>query len=289
MGRGLAARPVACAEHPHHDAVDHCDACGRRFCRECLIRGGPELLCASCRSALEVMELEREALRQPSARLQPKLMALAVHRPSIIAGSVIALVLALLAVSAAVQVTGATWQNEVGAVAGRAALADQVLKGEGGAAVGVPSPTATPTAAPTRIPTLLVRPPEPVAGVLGVNPAALTDGQVGARAAAWRTLQGRVTAELRWSIQPSTVGRVLFDHSAAFPQDTWAREVEVWLSPAPTEPQTILAGRWTLAQTIEPQSFALSRTLTYGARLRVLSNYGSGEYTSLAEFALLGA
>jgi hypothetical protein len=273
-----------CAEHPHRNAVDHCDACGRRFCRDCLIRGGPELLCAACGVSLEEFERDQLLLRQPHVRLHRTLTE---NRPSIVAGATIAIVLMLLAVSAATQVAGATWQREVGGVAGRAALADQVLAGAGSAAVAGSSPTAIRAAAPTRIPTLLSGLPQPIVGSLGVNPAALTDGRVGVRAGAWRTLQGRLTAELRWPTQSDVVARALFAHSLALPQETWAKDVEVWLSPAPNDPETILAGHWTLAQTTEPQYFAFPSTQIFAVRLRVLSNHGGGEYTSLAEFALL--
>jgi len=46
-------------------------------------------------------------------------------------------------------------------------------------------------------------------------------------------------------------------------------------------------GQWTLAQPTDLQTFPLPPTRVASARLRVLSNYGSGEYVSLAEFALL--
>jgi len=48
------------------------------------------------------------------------------------------------------------------------------------------------------------------------------------------------------------------------------------------------AGRWTQAQTTTPQAFTFPRMLVRSVCLRVLSNHGSPEYTSLADFALLG-
>src|SRR6266508_3967053 len=48
MGRGLTARPQMCSEHPHRPASDRCDRCFHRFCPECFVRAGPQLLCQSC-------------------------------------------------------------------------------------------------------------------------------------------------------------------------------------------------------------------------------------------------
>ncbi|MBI3974545.1 MAG: hypothetical protein HY332_24985 [Chloroflexi bacterium] len=80
---------------------------------------------------------------------------------------------------------------------------------------------------------------------------------------------------------------MLFAQSEAEPPETWAKEVEVWISSTDDESQMTRAGRWTLAQTAEPQEFGFARATVRRVRLRILTNYGSAAYTSLDEFALL--
>jgi hypothetical protein len=87
---------------------------------------------------------------------------------------------------------------------------------------------------------------------------------------------------------PVLASKVIFALSRDAPPETWARDVEVWLGADPDAPETLRAGRWTLEQTTEPQAFSFGRTPVRSVRLRVLSNHGGAEYTSLAEFALLG-
>ena len=217
---------------------------------------------------------------------QPRLLRTG-HGVRVAAGLVMVSILALGAlVALSVAAMGAGWRREVRTVVGRIELVDRLLTIERSAS-GTPSPAARP-ARPTRIPSLLLGTPQAVSGTAGVNVAALTDGQVTQRAGAWRTREGQITAELRYTTSPAAAERVVFAHSAAFPPETWAKEVEVWLSIGPDTPDELRAGRWTLSQTTGEQSFAFPRVSVHGVRLRVLSNYGSREYTSLAEFALPG-
>ncbi len=70
MGRGLTRRPLACAEHPHHPAVDRCDACRRAYCPDCLVRQGPRLLCATCQRLEAQWHAQAAARRSPRARVR---------------------------------------------------------------------------------------------------------------------------------------------------------------------------------------------------------------------------
>jgi hypothetical protein len=123
----------------------------------------------------------------------------------------------------------------------------------------------------------------------GVNPQSLFDGLVGERAPAWRTAAGTVQAELRFPVsEEAQIAQVVFAHTSAMPPESWAREVEVWIARTPDvagEPD--LLGRWSLARSTGQQPFPVDAPVTAArARLRVLSNHGSTEFTSLAEFAL---
>lgn len=285
MARGLAKRPLACVEHPHRPAADHCDECRHTFCPECLVRGGPQLLCRECWVAGPARAAEATRQRNPVYRLQ---RAGREHRASLVAGGLITGILALLAVSSAAGVLGQSSREHMAEPVARAVLARQLLSGEArpGATPGVP----TPNPGPTPVPRLLGQ-VEPLAGAPGTDLFALIDGNAGGDAPAWHSARSRVAVDLRLTTAggAALVGRALFAHSAAAPPETWAKDVEVWASPAPDDEGLTYVGRWALAQTTKPQVFAFARREVRTVRLRVLSNHGSAEYTSLAEFGLLPA
>jgi hypothetical protein len=148
---------------------------------------------------------------------------------------------------------------------------------------------------PARIATLVV----PLFGsasataelVPGTNAQALVDGQIGPTAAVWRSPAGFTTADLHLRVQHTApAGPLLFAHSRTAPPDTWAKVIEVWVAlrfDALDGDEAIRVGQWTLAQTTDPQAFPIPSARLAGAWLQILSNYGSAEYTSFAEFALL--
>lgn len=293
MSPGLAAQtehPRPCVDHPHHASVDHCDRCRRRFCPECLVRGvpgRPELLCRACWQAAPEYEARAARRRHPLYR---RLDALRENRPSVIAGSIIVGVLAFMALAGAAQVLSPGYLDQVG----EAVVA---------ARRGQPVPTATAQVgqrnqeAGSRVATLMSRlfgSPAAVAEMVpGSQPEALVDGLVGPSAPAWRSPAGMLLPDLHLRVHqqpnasPSVTDRVLFAHSAATPPEKWAKEVEVWIALRGDGTDAVQVGRWTLVQTTDPQTFRFAPTPASSVRLRVLANYGSDEYTSLAEVALL--
>ncbi len=284
MARGLAHRPPPCAEHPHRPAVDHCDECGKRFCAECLVRGGPQLLCRNCWRqgpirAAETLRRKRFSYRISSALRDPE------RRASLIASVIIVVVLAVIGVTSGVGILSESSRTQMAEPVARAVVARQVLAGEGDMPRALPS---TPPG-PTRIPTLIID-PAPVAGAPGMNLFALVDGRAGEGAPTWRSAPGRTAVDIRFITNtPVLAGRVLFGQSADAPPETWVQHVEVWTSPSLEDGDLTYAGRWKLQQTIEPQTFSFGRRQVRSVLLRILSNYGSADYTSLAEFALLPA
>lgn len=209
-----------------------------------------------------------------------RLDALRAHRASAVAGAVIAVVLALLAASGAAQVLSPAYRTQLGGA--RAA----VQRGLPAHAPGAPN------VIPARLPTL-VQPPCCGQGAVaeqipGTDGSALIDGVFGPLTPVWRSPAGFPTADLRLRVRDaSPAARVLLAYSTAAPPETWARVVEVWLSLDPGGADPIRLGQWTLAQTTAPQEFPVPPTRVASARLRVVANYGSPEYASLAEFALL--
>jgi len=62
--------------------------------------------------------------------------------------------------------------------------------------------------------------------------------------------------------------------------------VEVWALAGPEEPPQQV-GAWSLERRTGAQEFAFPRRRVWEVWLRVLSNHGSAQATTLAEFALL--
>ncbi|MGH2356288.1 MAG: hypothetical protein ACRDJN_32180 [Chloroflexota bacterium] len=283
MGRGLAWRPVPCATHPHRAAVDHCDECWRSFCRECLVRGGPQLRCRECWTMAPVRAAAAARKRRITYRLH---VAMRENRASLIAGSIITTVLLTLGVSSMAGILDPSARAQMAEPVARVVA---VRRARGGGGEVTTSGSLTPLPGPTRIPTLLRSASAPP-GLEGTDIFALRDGRAGDNASVWRSPDGRVAVDLRVTTGELVLaGRVLFAHSEAAPAETWARDVEVWIAPQLDAAENVRIGRWTLEPTTAPQEFAFSRSLVRSVRLRILSNFGSAEYTSLAEFALLPA
>lgn len=283
MVKVQAAPPVGCAEHPHRESADHCDECRRGFCGECLVRGRPQLLCHRCWGTAPQREALAARRRHPLYR---RLDALRAHRASVVAGGVIAAVLTLLAASGAAQVLSPAYRTHIGeAVAA-------TRRGVPAGAPAEPRPAGAPGATLARVPTLIQAPccgqGATAEQIPGTNGGALVDGIAGPLAPVWQSPAGFTTADLRLRVQDtSPTARVLFAHSTAAPPETWAKDVEVWISLHPDGADPIRLGQWTLGQATGAQEFPCPPTRVASVRLRVVSNYGSSEYASLAEFALL--
>ena len=82
----------------------------------------------------------------------------------------------------------------------------------------------------------------------------------------------------------SGVSKVILTQQPTEPRDTWAKDFEIQGSTEGPDRGFVTIGRWQLQQVAGPQKFTFAATPVKWLRLRVLSNYGSSEYTSLAEF-----
>jgi len=82
----------------------------------------------------------------------------------------------------------------------------------------------------------------------------------------------------------SDVSKVILTQQPTEPRDTWAQDFEIQGSTEGPDRGFVTIGRWQLQQVAGPQKFTFAATPAKWLRLRVLSNYGSSEYTSLAEF-----
>ncbi len=82
----------------------------------------------------------------------------------------------------------------------------------------------------------------------------------------------------------SGVSKVILTEQPTEPEDTWAKDFEIQASTQGPDRGFVTVGRWQLQQISGPQKFTFAATQSKWLRLRILSNYGSSQYTSLAEF-----
>ncbi len=103
----------------------------------------------------------------------------------------------------------------------------------------------------------------------------------------WRSPTGLLPQQLGYELRGAvTVDRVAFQQAGALPPDSWAKDVGLWLSTAASDGGFYLVGRWTLAETTDPQEFTFVETPARYARVCVYANYGHREFVSLGAFVL---
>lgn len=84
--------------------------------------------------------------------------------------------------------------------------------------------------------------------------------------------------------QSTQITKFILYQQGVEPRDTWTRRFEVDASTAGPDRGFVPVGSWELTQSVGPQRFMVDATAAGWLRLRILSNYGSGAYTSLDEF-----
>lgn len=82
----------------------------------------------------------------------------------------------------------------------------------------------------------------------------------------------------------SSISKVILTEQPNEPHDTWAKDFEIQASTTGPDRGFVTVGRFELKQIDGPQRFTFPVTQTKWLRLRILSNDGSAQYTSLAEF-----
>jgi hypothetical protein len=312
MGRGLAARPRACVDHPHRPAVDRCDECFRRYCRECFVRAGVRLLCRECSAAAPAHAALAAQQRRLSFRLRHGLWE---RRGGLVAAG---LVLGSLAAAAFLAVWGGDSERSgsAGALADGPALLQRIAAGRycaggGGVAREPPRSGGTVGAAGAGAGNPAVRAETgaliaAVAGVLpdsrplesGLGATAVVGGanprdpmnlvrQRAAVSSGWRSGAGAFPQQVGYELRgTASVDRAAFRHTLAAPSDSWANEVGLLLSTEGPDTGFYTVGRWTLARTTEPQEFRFWATPARYVRVCIYSNYGNRDSVSLGAFAL---
>jgi hypothetical protein len=84
--------------------------------------------------------------------------------------------------------------------------------------------------------------------------------------------------------QVAAVSKVILTQQGNEPPATWAKDVEIDASTEGPDRGYTRVGQWRLEQVTESQKFTFPVVSAKWLLLRVLSNYGSTDYTSLSEF-----
>ncbi|HEX2035324.1 MAG TPA: discoidin domain-containing protein [Chloroflexota bacterium] len=114
----------------------------------------------------------------------------------------------------------------------------------------------------------------------------------------WRSADATLPQEIVFALpQPMPVNKVILRPQPNEPEDTWIKEFEVLVSTEGPNGHFTSLGRWTLdipaaragveapeGQRLQPPRFEFEDAPARYVMLRVYSNHGSQEYTSLGEF-----
>jgi|Antgeofumaro1A2B_1029371.scaffolds.fasta_scaffold00808_2 hypothetical protein len=254
-----------CYFHPHRVVETACERCKTALCGDCLVTYQGQQLCLRCRDELE----ERYRLEHPP--FTERLRAFVTSFRNLLIGLAILAILAVPGyflvrnVMVNYQLTPEEFARFRYAAAGTFETPDGinvlsvVLEGQ----VVWASSEADPQHSARR----------------------LIDEYWGPHFPGWRSKGNTFPHEIVFQPQNvAAIEKVLLANHPAEPPESYVREFEVLVSlESPYGPWTSV-GRWTLEQHAEPQRFTFPKTPARYIMLRIHSNYGYPEYTSLAEF-----
>jgi hypothetical protein len=102
---------------------------------------------------------------------------------------------------------------------------------------------------------------------------------------AWRSTTATFPQEITVEFPDlSSPQKITLQNNPIEQSDTYARDVEVQVSTEGPDTGFVTVGKFVAQPNTELQRFTFDKTPAHWIRLRILSNYGSAEYTSLDEF-----
>ncbi len=307
MGRGLAARPRSCVEHPHRPALDVCDECLRPFCGECFVRATERLLCRPCSDAAPARALAAARSQRLTSRLREGIRR---RVGGLAVGTVILVVLGgAVALASAGKSVGGTAVSR--AFADEPALRQRLVAGRfcaGGDGVSgdvpVPRPGGPSRPGPTQrvpvtgaaaaaffavLPDTLLKDDRLASTPLSTDPFdPMNAVRLGpGTPVGWRSRTTVFPQQLGYELRGQVeVDRVGFRHAPTSAPASRAREVSLLLSTEGSDRGFYQVGRWTLSQDTAPQEFLFFETPASYVRVCLYGNYGDSESVSLGVLAL---
>ncbi len=261
MGKVLLREQHTCYNHPHRKTTTRCDRCGVVFCDECLLTREQLRFCARC------------ALRQPMADYPPS-------RSSVLVTLLIIALVAGVGGYLGSRFAQVALEPEEASRLARAATGT-LQTGEGlntvEALVGGKVVAATSERAQ------------------GDHLAKrLIDGWASAEVPDWRSADARFPQEIVFAVGENVIkltkgpyaNKVTLQVSDQSPPETWVKDFRVLISDTSPSGPWQEAGTFRLQPSTVRQHFDFETALAKYVKLVIVSNYGSTEYTSLAEFGL---
>ena len=254
-----------CHLHPHRPATEYCQRCRRPLCDECKHQYGDlDAICETCRNELEMAD---RMLLTPRERVLQGLVSL---RNTIIVTAIFVAVFGggffLIRDNLDIELT----PEELARF--RYAMSGSLTTEEG--------VNATTT-------------------VLGASVVAATseradhdakrliDEYNGPNFEGWRSLDVSFPQEIIVELTDRVIpDKVILSNHPTEPVNSYVKDFEVLLSLESPEGPWQSIGQWTAEQRPEIQRFTFESVPARFAMLRVLSNYGSREFTSLTSFEL---
>lgn len=264
----MKIRVTTCYNHPQRETTQRCERCSTVYCDECLTEYKGRNLCANCITEVEEAERLRAEAKRP---FWQKL-----NREEILSNLIwVGGAFAVVAIIAGIMVFFISRQTLSDEDYARIAMATRMQMG---APVNVLS-----LGWKTQIVSVTSEQPDYLA-------RRVIDGGASPDLPGWRsttaTFPQEMIFELHDPYKPAVVNKAVFTTVSDAAKDTWAKEVEVQSADSLQGPWKTL-GTWTLKQVEDPQEFNFDQvTLNGYVKLRILSNQGSHDYTSLGEFEL---
>ena len=270
MARILLREQYSCYNHPHRKTTTRCDRCGTVYCDECLTARGQRNLCQHCATEYDAIVARRQ---RPFLE---KLKDVAPRRSSVV--FLIVFVVLILATAGFVgrQLASITLEPEEAARVARAFRGTlQTTEGLNLVEAIVGGQIVTASSEREEGDHLAKR---------------LVDGWADPKVPDWRSSSATFPQEFIIAIERQVLAggqaysnTITLQTSDQSPTDTWAREFRVYVSTESAEGPWEEVGTFTLADSPLLQRFSYETRPTWYVRLEILNNYGSTEYTSLAE------
>lgn len=270
MARILLREQYSCYNHPHRKTTTRCDRCGTVYCEECLTARGQRNLCQHCTSEYDAIQARRQ---RPFLE---KLKDVAPRRSSVV--FLVVFVVLILATAGFVgrQLASITLEPEEAARVARA-FRGTLQTTEGLNLVEAIVGGQIVTASSERVD--------------GDHLAKrLVDGWADPKVPDWRSSSAAFPQEFVIAIERQVLAggqaysnTITLQTSDQSPAETWAREFRVFVSTESAEGPWEEVGTFTLADSPLLQRFTYETRPTWYVRIVILNNYGSTEYTSLAE------
>ena len=270
MARILLREQYACYNHPHRKTTDRCDRCGTVYCKECLTARGQRNFCQPCATQYDAIQVRRQ---RPFLE---KLKDVAPRRSSVVFTLLFFILIAAAAGIIGRQLASITLEPEEAARVARAFrgtlqtteglnLVEAIVGGE-----------------------IVAASSERVEGDHLAK--RLVDGWADTQVPDWRSESAAFPQEFVFAIERNVLAgsqaysnAVTLQASEQSPPETWPREFRVYVSTESAEGPWEEVGTFTLAESSLLQRFTYETQPTWYVKLVILSNYGSAEYTSLAE------